>query len=363
MEYIELIKGEVCNLPLKQTTAKQFDKFIEDYLLQFLRKIQALENRTYDFDGLTIDSYFIKSTQEIIVTGLIEVIKEYYNGNPSNAYEKLNNILRNRIKDLYAIIPQRDYSIGENFYRIRVKGDNFPLSAADLFHIPFELRGKVSTQRFSIPGFPSLYLGRTLYVCWEELKRPQINHFQAVRLKNVKPLKILDLTPPAIHELNERSLEVYQFFMLFPLIACCSVKVKNPEDTFKPEYIIPQLLLQWVRNNDQIDGIKYKSTHLTSELYKQEGELSNVVIPVKNNQTKGHCKDSKSLFEMTEVVSWQLHEYALGGQTFMYNREELDSIDRKLPKLEFIKGITYPYSYSILGKLEYYLDRLPTKKI
>src|SRR5690606_36080601 len=108
------------------------------------------------------------------------------------------------------------------------------------------------------------------------------------------------------------------FFMLFPLIACCSVKVKNPEDTFKPEYIIPQLLLQWVRNNDRIDGIKYKSTHLTPELYKQEGELSNLVIPVKSNQAKGYCKHSKSLFEMTEVVSWQLHEYALGGQFFSF---------------------------------------------
>lgn len=363
MNYIELIKEEINVLPLKQTGKKSYDEFITEFLNRFLEKVHRLDNRTYQFDGLSINSSFIKDTQHIIVTGLIDVIEEYYNGNPSKAYEKLNNILRNSVKDLYAIIPQRDYSIGENFYRIRVKEDNFPLSASDLFHIPFELRGRVSTQRFSIPGFPSLYLGRTLYVCWEELKRPQINHFQAVRLKNVEPLKILDLTPPAIHELNERSLEVYQFFMLFPLIACCSVKVKNPEDTFKPEYIIPQLLLQWVRNNDRIDGIKYKSTHLTSELYKQEGELSNLVIPVKNNQAKGYCKHSKSLFEMTEVVSWQLHEYALGGQFFSFNREELKSIDDKLPKLEFIKGATYPYSYSILGKLEYYLDCMPTKKI
>lgn len=363
MNYAELIKEEINALPLKQSGTEPLNQFITDFLNGFLHKVNQLDYSTYRFDGLSIDSYFIKNAQQVMVAGLIDVIKEYYDGNPVKAYEKLDNVLQNGFKDLYAIIPQKHYSVGENFYRIRVKKNNFPFSTANMFHIPFELRGAVSTQRFSIPGFPSLYVGRTLYVCWEELKRPQINHFQAVRLRNVKPLKILDLTPPVIHKLNESSLEVYQFFMLFPLIACCSVKVKNPKDTFKPEYIIPQLLLQWVRNNDRIDGIKYKSTHLSSELYKQDGELSNIVIPVKTNQVKGHCKHLKSLFEMTEVVSWQLHEYALGGQVFLFNRGEFDLIDRKLPNLELIKGTTYPYSYSVLGKLEYYLDRMPTNKI
>ena len=34
----------------------------------------------------------------------------------------------------------------------------------ELFHVPFEKREFVSTQRFSIPGYPALYLSELLYV-------------------------------------------------------------------------------------------------------------------------------------------------------------------------------------------------------
>ena len=43
----------------------------------------------------------------------------------------------------------------------------------DLFHVPFEEREKLASQRYSIPGVPCLYLGSSAYVCWEELGRPE----------------------------------------------------------------------------------------------------------------------------------------------------------------------------------------------
>ena len=57
---------------------------------------------------------------------------------------------------------------------------------------------------------------------------------------------------------------------------------------------------------------------------------------------------------MTDVISWQLYEFALGGQTF--NATGNSDLDKKLPKLELIKGAKYPYIYSTLGKLEGYLN-------
>jgi len=56
-----------------------------------------------------------------------------------------------------------------------------------------------------------------------------------------------------------------------------------------------------------------------------------------------------------------LHEFALGGQLFLSG--DNSPIDNKLPKLELIRGRKYPYSYSILGKLEGYLDGMNTKEI
>src|SRR5690606_27062195 len=204
---------------------------------------------------------------------------------------------------------------------------NYPYQKKEMFHIPFELRNKVSTQRFSIPGFPSLYLGRTIYICWEELNRPSIDKIQAIRYKNIKPLKLLDLTPP-IKDCEDID-ELYRFFMTFPLIMCCSVKVKDTSDTFKPEYIIPQLLLQWIRNNDSLDGIQYKSTHITSKVFNDSTELINIVLPVKTNDESGICKKLVAYFESTEVISWNLHQFATGGQVFIYNREEGEVVNKK----------------------------------
>lgn len=356
----ELLRDPIFDLPLSQNYEGKFSVFIESLLNRFLSKVKDLEE-SIDIPHVNVDLEFIKSTQNIVINGLIESVNEYYKGFPSIAYKKLSNVLSNSEKDLFTILKQKKYEIGSDFYRVRLKSDNFPFGAKEMFHIPFEMRGKVSTQRYSIPGFPSLYLGRTLYICWEELNRPQIHEFQAVRLQNIQKLNFLDLTSPVTE--GTLTQEIYRYFMTWPLIACCSVKVKNHSDTFKPEYIIPQLLLQWVRSNHSIDGIRYKSTHVDQDLYKKEGELTNLVLPVKESRTEGHCSILKSSFEMTEVISWQLYQYALGGQIFLHSSDENKIIDDKLPGLELIKGMKYPYSYSTLGRLEQYLGYMKTQPI
>ena len=224
------------------------------------------------------------------------------------------------------------------------------------------MRGKVSTQRYSIPGFPSLYLGRTLYAAWEEMRRPSIAEFQAVRLESTERIQYLDLTRPLFPE-NVKAQEIYRYFMTWPLIACCSVKVKEYNDFFKPEYIIPQLLLQWVRNTNQVDGIRYNSTHIDFHKSKSEGDFSNLVLPVKQNMQMGHCPELKRIFKVTEPITWQLREYALGGQLFMHSGKDFERINSKIPKLELIKGRAYPYNYSTLGMLEYFLDGMQTYEL
>jgi hypothetical protein len=150
----------------------------------------------------------------------------------------------------------------------------------------------------------------------------------------------------------------------WPIIAACSIKVSNDEDTFKPEYIIPQLLLQWVNNNQEtVDGLIYNSTHIENKKLTTEGEVFNVVVPVRENKDKGHCKYLMERFESTETISKQLMDYSTGGQNFTYSSEELKEVDSKIPGLEIIPGQKFPYSYSILGMMELKLDKMPTKEI
>ncbi|MDP3558684.1 MAG: RES domain-containing protein [Bacteroidota bacterium] len=363
MKFEELIKDPFFDLPLTQPCGMAFDKYIEEILNTFLRKIDELDDGELKvYNDIPSDKGLIKTTQAKIVNSLINCLKEYLNGYPHKAYNILDNLFTNEVKSFYGTFNLIGTGVPKNFYRIRLREDNQnkSYSPSNLFHIPFSDRGKVSSQRYSIPGFPSLYLSETLYVCWEELNRPDINKFEAVRLKAIKSLRLLDLSPPE-EKTNKLTRDVFYHIMKWPLIACCSVKVYNPSDAFKPEYIIPQLLLQWVRSNDELDGIKYKSNHIEPTLYKQAGELYNIVLPVKGTAYDGHCSALKESFEVTEVISWQLYQLTLGGQTFLQSGKS--PLDLKLPKLELIKGMSFPYSYSTLGKLEEQLDNMTTHKI
>lgn len=151
--------------------------------------------------------------------------------------------------------------------------------------------------------------------------------------------------------------------MSWPLIFLCSIRVRNTQDIFKPEYIIPQLLLQWIRENKELDGIRYWSTHVEQNPTNFQGEFYNIVLPVKENKDTGLCNSLCIKFRATEIVSWQLHEFALGGANFVSSNDDDSDIDSRMEYLELIKGMKYPYSYSVFGKIEKYLTNLKTKPI
>lgn len=364
MTLSELYNDPHLLLPKAIPHGHTYRSFLSELFEQYILKLKNVTPSKVKIDGLrtTTDLKRVSKIQEKFTDGIKETIDMYFEGQPAEAYKKFAGIIdfrRNKYKNLLNL---SEFGLSENFYRIRKKQENFALTSLEMFHIPFHDRGKVSTQRYSIPGFPSLYLAKTLYVGWEELKRPDSNSFQAVRLIAKKKIRYLDLTP---NEWGDDNLDkiAYKYLMTWPLIAACSIKVTNPDDTFKAEYIIPQLLLQWVRNTGGIDAIKYNSTHINYKKLTSRGELYNLVLPVKENKDEGYCDHLKNLFEMTETVSKQLLDYSTGGQTFIYARAELEKINKKIPSLEIVKGRKSPYSYSVLGRMELILDNMKTRKI
>src|SRR5260370_14148207 len=48
----------------------------------------------------------------------------------------------------------------------------------------------------------------------------------------------------------------------WPLLAACSISVLHPMEPFISEYVLPQLLLQWVRQSSELHGIRYFSTRI-----------------------------------------------------------------------------------------------------
>lgn len=351
-------------LPKGIPKGKSYRAFLNELFDKYIELLKSVKPSIIQIEGLKTNTNLsnVIRIQEQFIKGITETIELYFDGQPAKAYTKFSEVIDFRKGKYKKILNISRFEIDENFYRIRKKEENFPLSSFEMFHIPFDSRGKVSTQRYSIPGFPSLYLAKTLYVAWEEMNRPSLDNFQAVRLVSKKQITYLDLTSNdwGSNNLNKTA---YKYLMTWPLIAACSIKVKEYSDTFKPEYIIPQLLLQWIRNTGDIDGIKYNSTHIDKTQLLDTAELYNLVLPVKENKDEGYCNHLVSLFEITETISKQLLEYSSGGQTFLYRKEEFAAINKKIPELEIIKGRKFPYSYSVLGHMELILDGMKTKKV
>lgn len=364
MLFEEIFSEKHLILPKSITERKSFRETLNEMFDKYLGLLEEITPTKIKLKGnASINNLQTSITkQRVLINGITTAIEHYYNGKPFLAYKTFSETMENRIIKYPKMLNIRRYPVNHSFYRIRTKNDNQIFASKEMFHIPFELRGKVSTQRYSIPGFPSLYLGTSLYVCWEELDRPKIDEFQAVRLQSKKLINFLDLTNPRFN-INEIDSEAYRYLMTWPLIAACSIKVKNPTDNFKPEYIIPQLLLQWARDYKDIDGIKYTSTHIEGKTLTAHSGLSNLVLPVKANDDKGFCNELVSTFDITEVISWQLLEFASSGQTALYTRLENIILDKSVPKLEIIKGVNSFYSSTAFGKLERYLNSLNLKKI
>lgn len=355
MKIIDFLSDDFFGLPRTQGPKEDYKTFVNRIFKEFLEKLKDVE----DFEDISFSNLSIIERQNHLVDTIKSAISNYYDGKPASAFSELEKGLKSNIKNFEEILNVRDFFPETDFYRIRIHKLNFPLLPENFFHIPFDLRGKIKTQRFSIPGFPSLYLGTSSYLCWEELSRPNLNDFQIVRLKNTELLKVIDLAPPKGDKISPY--EYYKYLMIWPIVFACSVRVRDYEDYFKPEYIIPQLLLQWVRKDNRIDGISYQTTHINFKESLSKGEFLNVVLPVKENKTRGLCSELEKKFLMTESTSVQLNQCSTnglidGGGLFKYRNKNVQEI-------ELIKGVPTNYDISIFGSLEEVLSKMKCKKI
>lgn len=224
---------------------------------------------------------------------LADAIHAYLNGFPAGAYRCLCKamavLMKTPLKLSYSRETQRlknqlvdDYEAETPpLFRVTTVPDNKPYPRERIFHTPYDMRAKVSTSRYSIAGFPSLYLGTSLELCCEEI---HLNPYQSYGLAGVfRPAKPLRQVGPEI-EMLELSVKPQDFLetqvwendtphrrerrrgnhdgelwlkdkavqeayvLWYPLIAACSYIRVNKADPFAAEYIIPQLLMQWVRS-------------------------------------------------------------------------------------------------------------------
>jgi len=266
----------------------------------------------------------------------------------------------------YSIPIDVNETISKRLFRIRTEAKILS-DKKELFHIPFQLRHLVKTQRYSIPGLPCLYFGSSSYISWKEMGAPALNSIYISRFETREPIKVLNLgynhcaiqnlitelevdgNPTALIDLpfvppdNPLVMQVVSWFALLPLLIATSIRRKNPGSDFCDAYILPQNLMQFIRNDKlhDIDGVRYISTMFKDEI------LSLTIphcwaFPVKTIENEGHCPKLKSLFSNTEIQSWQ----------FSDQFDNVDTKDITKANIEYMPGHIQPYNETIWGRSE-----------
>jgi len=259
-----------------------------------------------------------------------------------------------------------------SLFRIRTGALNKEYGRGDLFHIPFQCRDRVETQRYSFPGLPCLYLGGSIYVCWLECGSPELSNIWASKFSLIggKSMRVLDFgyTPKAIASMhknpeNLKNEENYEGLValtvasaiLWPLVAACSMKPRSDTQRgFVVEYVIPQLLWGWIieqqhsesrKKIEKIDGIRYFSCHVNDELV---GKIAmNYVFPARRRATEGYCAILKSKFELTPPINWQIATALEPTLPVNY---------KSWATLCFQPGYYQIYRNTVFAKVEYLLD-------
>lgn len=370
MTFEKILSLDVLRLPVQGEEGLSF----KEQLTMLLQKVEKLVLESTHWDNEKFDETTFKKRYKQLTKGILEAIEYYYKGDPVEAYVRLEKALKENNTINY--LPTVVFDINTNFYRMRKKEGNYPLTKGELFHVPFEKRFFIKTQRYSILGFPTLYLSNSLYVAWEEMKRPNSNLIKAVRLVNTRKIECLDLTSsrysvnyewkpqPNVASSKEKN-DVYSM-MVWPIIAACSFKVRNTNADFKPEYIIPQLMLQYVSRNGEIKGIKFSSTHIDLNNPNIKGDFYNVAIPVKDNHEKGYCSILKSDFNSTEVLSFEIKQFSENQNNlpilFLNSEGKYENVNSDIQQIELIMNKPILYSHSSFGSLELSLREMPTTR-
>jgi len=80
--------------------------------------------------------------------------------------------------------------------------------------------------------------------------------------------------------------------------------VKDRSVNFIEEYILSQMFMQWVKNSDSFDGIRYKSSLYTS-MVNGFGAI-NIALPVKEFRADGLCQNLTSKIQVSDIAYMDL---------------------------------------------------------
>lgn len=344
-EFKNILNDEQLFLPIRWDGVS-FSDTLEKLFNRYIKRLETFSvhnEQGYSCSKIRIDIEKIKQ-----ITGLlIKTITHYLDGFPSKSFDAFEKAMRLLSQTPLQVYQKSVFEVFDdpnsynlNLFRAVKVGDNRPYPRSRVFHTPYNLRSKVSTSRYSIAGYPSLYLGTSLELCCKEINvepNKELTIASSFKLErsieytntNVRVIELSIKPQDFLNLQNNR--EIYRriisrdltenrsvreaFFLWYPLIAACSFIRTNKSDPFAAEYIIPQLLMQWVRSEisqpgygdyNQLIGIRYFSCASV-----RASDIGfNYVFPTSGQQLSSklpYCSVLSRAFRLTKPV--YLHEY------------------------------------------------------
>src|SRR5215203_1606376 len=363
MTVFEILDHEVFQLP-----KKRIDANVETCLCQFYQDYLRLLSSVTEskFAGK-----FSNEKQKLIQhCDLLERILQNRNSNRPEALRLLTEAIKLIEEQLFPEdgTPGIAEEYAQPFYRAR-KGTNQQFSREKMFHISSKEEEFIDSERFSIAGTPCLYLSNSIYVCWEELNRPNINTMMVSRFCSGNNHKLLfldlSLTPFQIktylqnmavkkeEELFDNKL-LFAFLMRWPLTVSCSLQALKEDQSFQPEYYIPQMLMQWIIDQNRVEGVKYFSIKANPFHSEDYSSFINFALPAGLIDDDGYSKKLRKVFKLTEPISWELIQ--IFDPQLAYTNKALEVPQTNDIVLELIKGYKKKYARTLFGKMEWLLN-------
>ena len=320
------------------------EKFKEE-AEEYLKLLKLIDGSEFEPDKADmIQNRITDITDEIQknVDAIINIFTYHEEANPKAVQEEMDAMMERMKSDIFIvsiddwlklntrggnICTQLRLTPGSRFFRVRAVSEENPAiqnNPDELFHIPLSKKAFVNNERFSLAGFPSLYLSSMLPLAWQECGYPKKYYYSEYQYEKLNSsrgnrigeneLKFLGLYSPdeiydwgtaVKHNHFELWLEVVmRYLKQYPLVLACSFVNQSGKVTYKQEYIIPQLLMQWVqRNNKAVQGISYFTcSDLT--MLNSRWCAYNIVIPA-----TGPYDDKKYSKMLREAFGWSRPKY------------------------------------------------------
>lgn len=372
------------SLPCKVETNAEYRAELEKILMQY---IECLNKPPFIYSGILNDieqecSWLIKALDYLIegenekaenlierVVDLLDIdsffvseLDKSYSFRAIAPFATLQNVEYNKV---YKKMMEENLT----FFRVRTKQSsslNNITNVEQMLHLPYNLREKAVSSRFSSAETPSLYLGTSSYICSKECKWNGIDEmYVSVFVPNSrgKKFKILNLTisQALINGIYNRNLKddnnqiryklQNDMLKIYSLVIATSFSVEKQEET-KFEYLLSQTLMKVVSKRG-IDGIAYLSMKGENEFQYPQGV--NLVIPATDISSDKPYSEKCDGFNVSEPVLYLKQKC---NKKKSYVNEIFgphdDIIGSVTPKM-VIDGEQKPYSTTEFGEFDNYL--------